>query len=456
MITARTKKQLLVFVFITLLGVSYVGAKYARLGSLFVDTTYQVNVQLAQSGGIFTGAEVDYRGVNVGSVTDMVLSRDGVTAVLSIDKGHDKIPADTLAVVANRSAVGEQYIDLEPKTGSAPYLKDGSVVATADTRTPVSTTTLLTNLDALVRSVPQDKLRTVVSSLGEAFQGTGPALSQIIDTSTSFIRTANDNFDLTTALIRDSNTVLKTQVSQTSAIRSFARDLTLFTDTLAGHDKQLRQVIDSGAATATELRTFLERNNVNLGRLVSNLLTTGKITYQYLPGIRQILVLYPYMVAGSFSAVQLDNVANPTHPADPDKSGTYPAPYDARFGLIFQQAPPPCTMNNNDGYHKDQFRTAGANQKPGTGDLSDKPMDMTAGCTDMSGMLDARGAQMAPRAGVDYRPPVATYDVGTGKLTWSTSTSHAPVVISSAQAPQLYGKDAWKWMLLQPALLSQG
>ena len=49
--------------------------------------------------------------------------------VLSIDKACDKIPADTLALVGNKSAVGEQYVDLEPKTDAGPYLKDGAVIA---------------------------------------------------------------------------------------------------------------------------------------------------------------------------------------------------------------------------------------------------------------------------------------------------------------------------------------
>ena len=42
MITRRTKIQLLIFVLITLLGVSYVGARYARLDRLVVDDTYTV------------------------------------------------------------------------------------------------------------------------------------------------------------------------------------------------------------------------------------------------------------------------------------------------------------------------------------------------------------------------------------------------------------------------------
>src|SRR5215213_4871899 len=69
MISSRTKKQLVVFVFITLVGISYVGARYARLDRLVYDSAYQVHAQFAQSGGIFTGAEVSYRGVKIGQVS---------------------------------------------------------------------------------------------------------------------------------------------------------------------------------------------------------------------------------------------------------------------------------------------------------------------------------------------------------------------------------------------------
>ncbi len=422
MITSRTKKQLIAFVILTLVGVTFVGARYARLDRLFYDSSYTVTAHFDQSGGIFAGAEVTDRGVKVGQVSSLKLTDNGVDVVLSIEKKSEKIPSKTRALVGNKSAVGEQYVELQPKTDSGPYLKDGSQIETADTAVPVSTTALLTNLSNLVESVPQADLRTVVAESGAAFKDAGPSIGQIIDTSSSFIETANANFETTTSLIRDSRVVLQTQVDKGSAIRSFSRDLALFSGTVADNDKYLRSLIDNGSATANQLRTFLEQNRVNLGSLINNLVTTGEVTVKHLKGIRQLLVIYPYVVAGGFTVA---------------KKGTVDKKYDAQFGLILQQDSPTCKA----GYTKPRSPT----------DTSDKPMPTNVGCTD--GSKNLRGAEKAPsgRTGASYRSPVATYDAKTGKTTWADQDTSATVAYDGGAA-QLYGEDSWKQMLLQPAL----
>ena len=422
MITARTKRQLLIFAILTLVGVTYVGARYARLDRLFYDDTYTVTAHFAQSGGIFTDAEVTYRGVQVGRVQDMKLTDKGVDVVLGVSKDHDDIPRDSLALVGNKSAVGEQYVELQPQSDEKPYLTNGSEIDTPETAVPVSTTELLTNLDNLVQSVPQSDLRTVVAEAGAAFQGTGPDLARIIDTSSSFIETANENFETTTKLIRDGRTVLQTQVDKGSAIRSFSRDLALFSGTLADNDANLRRLIDEGSATANELRTFLEKNRVDLGELVNQLVTTNEVVVKHLDGIRQILVVYPYVVAGGYT------VAAPNGDGD----------FDARFGLVLQQQSPVCNAGYNTPKRTPQQR-------------EDLPMNTEAGCTD--GSRNLRGAEKSPagRAGAAYRSPVATYDAGTGDVTWTDEATQGRVAYDGGAAA-LFGDDSWKWTLLQPSL----
>ena len=78
MIRRGVKVQLLVVLVITVLGVSYVGARYVGLGSAITGSGYVVNADFAESGGIFQGAEVTYRGVTVGRVDALRLAPHGV------------------------------------------------------------------------------------------------------------------------------------------------------------------------------------------------------------------------------------------------------------------------------------------------------------------------------------------------------------------------------------------
>lgn len=425
MITHKTKVQLMVFVLITLVGVAYVGARYARLDRLVFDDSYRVVAHFADSGGIFEGALVSYRGVTVGEVGELEVSQEGVDVVLEIDDDSEPIPADTNALVANRSAVGEQYVDLLPNADDGPYLGEGAEIEQAKTATPIPTTQLLVDLDRMVNSVDKESLRTVVGEMGKAFNGTGESLGQIIDTSNSFIETANENFDVTTRLIEDGNTVLQTQLDSSSDIRSFARDLALLSDTLVHSDADLRRLVDNGSATANQLRRFLEDNEVNLGELINNLVTTGEVVVRHLDGIEQVLVVYPYVVEGGYTVVSKD-------PA----TGLY----NAHFGMILQSEPHACT----EGYDPDQVRSPQ--------DRGNKPMDMDARCTEPQAQSNARGAQHAPRprAGAAYRVPVvAAYDPVSGKLEY-TDVNPSDAVGYTGGAASIFGEDSWKWLLLQP------
>lgn len=423
MITSRTKVQLAIFVAITLIGVSYVGARYARLDRLIRDDTYTVVAQFADSGGIFAGGEVTYRGVKIGQVERLELTDGGVDVHLGIDNDFDTIPADAIALVGNRSAVGEQYVELQPQTDEEPFLEEQSEIPVENTRTPIQVKTFLTNLSNTVESVDKDALRTTVDEMGKAFAGTGADLERIIDTGNAFIHDANENFDVTTALIRDSNTVLKGQLASASAIRNFARQMSLFSGTLAASDRDLRRVIDSGSLTANQLRRFLEDNEVELGQLVNNLVTTGEVNVAHLKGIEQVLVIYPYVVEGGFTVVS----------KSPD-TGLY----DAHFGLIEQSNPHVCTR----GYESTDRRPPQ--------DGSNRPMNMKAHCAEPATQSNARGAQhAAERAPADYDSPVvAAYDPETGKLTWGDVPDG--LENPGTLAPPTLGEESWKWLFLQP------
>ncbi|GLZ30546.1 ABC transporter substrate-binding protein [Lentzea sp. NBRC 105346] len=371
MITRGTKVKIVAFVLIALLGISYVSANYV---GLFKRSTYTVTMQLADSGGIFSNAEVTYRGVTIGRVGAMRLTPDGIDVDLEIQPDAPRVSADTEAVVANRSAVGEQFVDLRPKNGDGPYLQAGSVIPRSATKTPPPVDNLLTNLDAFAKSVPTDSLKTVVDELHNAFNGTGGDLQVLLDNTQSFTQAAKDHLPQTTALLRDGKIVLTTQAAQGSAIRSFSADLKLVAEQLKVSDGDLRRLIAAVPPVSEQVSGLLRESGPNLGVVFANLLTTSNILVTRRDGLEQIAVTYPLAVGGGFTVVPGDGTSH--------------------FGLALNLFDPaPCTV----GYEGTKIRK-------GT-DTTPAALNTQAYCALARGSATSvRGSQNAPYGGTPTTP----------------------------------------------------
>ncbi|MBC7592439.1 MAG: MCE family protein [Kineosporiaceae bacterium] len=420
MITRLTKIQLIIFVIVTLVGGAFVGGRYAKIDRLVVDRSFPVTVQLKDSGGLFEGAQVTYRGIGVGRVGKMTFTNAGVKARLDIENNAPKIPSDVLAVVANKSAVGEQFMDLQPRTTTAPYLKSGSNVTVANTQIPVATTELLIHANDLVTSINTTSLKTVVDELGIAFVGTGEDLGRIIDTSTEFLQAANDNIGTTRALIRDSDSVLQTQTDKQGAISTFAKNLALFSDTLASADPDLRRLADGGAGSAKEIRQVVAENSKNLNVLVNNVITTNKPAFENTQALRSLFILFPYLLEGAPSTLA--------------KNGDF---YDAAFGNVLTKDPAVC----NQGYRGYRGGPADDGRRPPR-KLSVRGLEATVDCADSAKVPRNPSKTVVKK----NRVPVAVYDPATGIPTSTGATDST----NTYSDPLAFGKDSWQWLLLGP------
>jgi phospholipid/cholesterol/gamma-HCH transport system substrate-binding protein len=328
MITTTTKIQLLIFAIVTVLGASIVGGRYAEIDRLVVNRTYPVNVDLKDSGGIFAGAEVTYRGVPVGKVGAMEYIPSGVRAILNIEKNAPKMSADTVAVVANKSAVGEQFMDLQPRSNSAPYLRAGSTIPSSNTIVPLDATRLLIDVGALVDSVNTKSLQTLVNEVGIAFAGYGQDLSTIIDSFTSFIREANRSFPETQSLIRGSGTVLKTLVDKRGQFADLTENFADLTKTLVDEDDSVRKLLDKGPGATKEVRTVIQENSDDLTSIFHSLAAVSGTFDHRWKSIEVLTILFTLQVDGGFAAV--------TQSTDPKRKGLW----DGRIPAIFTDAQP--------------------------------------------------------------------------------------------------------------------
>ncbi|WP_197380296.1 MCE family protein [Mycolicibacterium mengxianglii] len=296
MLTRFVRTQLIMFTIASIVGVAVMAFTYIQVPTLLGLGKITVKVELPASGGLYRFSNVTYRGVQVGKVTSVQLTDRGAEATLSLSTSP-KIPADLHAEVRSISAVGEQYVDLLPRTDSGPYLDDGSVVAMSDTTIPQAVGPVLDQVSQLVDSIPEGKLSDLLDESYKAFNGTGYDFGSLLDSASTITDDANKISDQTRALIDDAGPFLDAQAQTTDQTRTWAASLAGITDQVADNDPQIRDILATGPGFAQETSKLLDQLKPTLPILLANLSTVGQIAVTYNASIEQLLVLLPPYVA---------------------------------------------------------------------------------------------------------------------------------------------------------------
>ncbi|GAA4683093.1 MCE family protein [Gordonia humi] len=377
------KAQLVIVVVLGLVAALYGGVRYARMDEAVGVGVYRVSVQMEQAGGLFPEAQVTYRGVAAGRVRDMAMTADGVEVTLVLDSGGEQIPDSAVAVVANRSAIGEQYLDLQPTTHGGPYLHDGSVIH--DVRYPPELDDVLSSTIALTKTIPTDALRTTITELGKAFDGKGEDLTRLVDALGDLSKTGVDSLDETISLITNANPVLETQAEQSDEILEWSKGLDAVAATLASSDPAVRRILSDGPRAASTLQHFLDSNGDDATKLIGQL---GGTVHAVRPA--------------SFAAGQLFAMLSIL---SGQGGSTSPGDGEIHFGIVLEtENPPSCTR----GYESTTAMLDEIKRKNPDFDVNydDFPFNTDAGCSVPTGNPTAvRGANNADLANPDFVQP---------------------------------------------------
>ena len=322
------KVRLIAFVLLSALGMVYVGASYLGFVDKVLGRGYTVHVLLPQSGGLFTGSEVAYRGVKVGEVSKMTVNGKGLKVDVAL-QDDVRVPASSPVFVHNLSAVGEQYLSFEPTTKQGPMLKAGDTLRGTKDSLPLGEEVLLTDLSRFVSSINGSELNTVVNELGVMFRDNATPLRSMVDSTQAFIEAARANEAPTVDLLHNAQTVLQTQADNSANIRSFSSDLAALTGTVASSDANIRRILDKAGPAADELVRLVRDLRRLLPPFLTHLVSVSEVVDARLPALEQILVTFPRLVSAGPSALLSEG--------------------DARFGRVnlnLNQDPGPCV----DGY----------------------------------------------------------------------------------------------------------
>jgi phospholipid/cholesterol/gamma-HCH transport system substrate-binding protein len=259
-----------------------------------------IDVALTETGGLFEGSGVAYRGVRVGSVAAIDLVGDGVRADVSLNPGA-KVPADTAAVVRTLSPAGEQFLDLQPRHDGAPYLADGDRIAASQTSIPTSVADTLAAIDSLMGQVDADQLRTVMSELNVAFADPDD-LGRVIASGSQLLETLDAAWPETLRTMQNSRTVLRTGVDTADDFQRFATSARSLTAWLKGYDPKLRSTLEATPDQLGELQGFADDMVKALPPLLRDFAGLTDIFARRDPHLRELLIQFPLGLDGLVGA----------------------------------------------------------------------------------------------------------------------------------------------------------
>ncbi|MGV0781419.1 MCE family protein [Mycolicibacterium sp. XJ775] len=372
MLTRLIRWQLTVFAVVTVVAMGAVAIFYLRIPEALGIGRYTVTANFAASGGLYPNANVTYRGSTVGRVTAVTLTDNlSVDVHMRLDSGI-AIPADVTATAKSVSAIGEQYVDLVPALhgNHSPVLGNGSVIDRSHTALSGDIAGLLREAQGLVNSLDQSKLKDVLRETATAFDGSGPEVARLINSTKALLDQLNTHGEDTTALIDRLGPFLDTQIRSGDSITSLADGLSRFTTELRNADPQLRTLLRTAPAAADAATQAFNGIRPSFPMLAANLANFGRIGVIYHKSIEQTLVVLPAVTAVLISVAQ-------QLPADEGVK------VDFKLGL---GDPPPCNVG---------FIRPPQIRSPGDQTLRDLPTDMYCKVPQNSSSV-VRGARNYP------------------------------------------------------------
>ena len=291
-VTRQMLIQLAIFSVVAFTAIAIMVFGYMRVPAMLGIGEYRVTLELPKSGGLYERSNVTYRGSHVGIVNSVNLTDSGVAADLSLDSSVE-IPADLVAEVHSRSAVGELFVELIPQSADGPTLRDGDIISEDRARVPTDVNTVLDLTNRGLEAIPRDNLQTVVDEAYIAVGGLGPELRRLVSGSANLAIDARQNLDSLITVVDEVKPLLDSQTDTAGSIKAWAGNLASITGQLQSEDGSVSGILSNGSGAAEEVRALFDRVQPTLPIVLANLASVGEVAVTYNPSLEQLLVLLP-------------------------------------------------------------------------------------------------------------------------------------------------------------------
>jgi phospholipid/cholesterol/gamma-HCH transport system substrate-binding protein len=292
MLTRFIRRQLVLFSILTVVALLVLGWYYLSIPSLVGIGQYQLKADLPASGGLYPTANVTYRGITIGKVTDVEPTEGGAQATMSIASQY-KIPLDATANVHSVSAVGEQYLDLVSDGKAQGFFSPGQTMTHGTVPSEIGPA--LDTANRGLEVLPKDKIGQLLDETAEAVGGLGPALQRLVDSTQAIVGDFKTNINQVDDIIQNSAPILDSQSQSSNAIDRWAHNLNILGAESAQEDSHLKSVLSQAAPTADQVNSVFSDVRESLPQTLANLEIVINMLKRYHTGVEQVLVFLPQL-----------------------------------------------------------------------------------------------------------------------------------------------------------------
>ncbi|HSC01853.1 MAG TPA: MlaD family protein [Solirubrobacteraceae bacterium] len=266
-------------------------------------TGYEITAEFDQAENLGSQADIRISGVNVGRVVGVSLDRHtGLTrAVMEIDPQFAPRPADTRAILRQKTLLGETYIELSPGSRSAGELPDHGALPPGQVAPTVQLDQILSTFDPVTRRAFETWMQQQGTALTGRGQDLNAALAELAPFATnvdSVLAVLRRDSAATSTLLRDGGQVFSSIARSPSALQQLVNNSnSAFSATAAQ--------ADALAATIRAFPAFLVAQKQTIDRVKRFSVTTKPLVDELRPAAVQ---LSPALKAVAALAPQLGSL----------------------------------------------------------------------------------------------------------------------------------------------------
>jgi virulence factor Mce-like protein len=245
---------------------------------------YRFKVNFNEATQLAQEADVRISGVPVGRVKTKDLDDDSTSIEIELDGQYAPIPADTHAILRQKTLLGETYVELTPGTKDGPMVPDGGTLAKSNVSPTVELDEIFRAFDAKTR----EAFRVWLDQQGRAFEGRGEDINDALGNLAPFAEDTSDILEIldrheraTQQLVRDTGVVFSALTERQGQLRQLIVNSNRLFETTAARDTEL-------AETFRVFPTFLDEARVTTDRLTEFSNDTNPLVTQLRPAAREL------------------------------------------------------------------------------------------------------------------------------------------------------------------------